>query len=71
MSANNIYAYPPEMVLNMQEDLYLATVMSLATCAVLVISTAVELLENECELYQTYTSTKVLPGVSAWQVTDQ
>lgn len=57
--------------LNMQEDLYLATVMSFVTCTVLVITTAVELLENECELYRMYNSDKVLPGVSTWQVTNQ
>lgn len=71
MSAKYIYAYPPDMALSMQEDLYLATVMSLVTCTILVISTAAELLENECELYWTYKSSKVLPGVSTWQVTDQ
>ena len=64
---SNIYVY----IERMQEDLYLATVMSLATCSVLVISAAFELLENECDLYFTYKKESVLPGISTWEAKNE
>lgn len=57
----------------MQEDLYLATLMSFVTCAVLVLLAGTEILQNEVDLMQKYAHTeyedKLLPGLSTWGVT--